>query len=597
MIFTRKIGKIFRGKATPGQLMMAALIGTTAGFVPGLLQAPGLVIFLFFAAVILNANLALMGICLLVSALLSILLLPLTFKIGQFLLDGPLEGFFATLVNAPVLAYFGFEYYVTVGGLVLGILFGILFGWATIRAVQGFRRKMGHLDQNSPKWKKFQKNPLIRIFTFVFIGGGHGKLTYEELLEKKGGPVRPLGIVLVVLLGVFGFVVSLFLSDSIVRYAFQSGLERANGATVDLENAELKLTEGRLTLSGLALADPNELSTDLFRAEKLEASISQKDLLRKRMHIENLQIIDAATGEKRQLPGVLTRSLPEPPPEEPGEGKSLDDYIQEAKKWRERLNQLAEWVEKVSGPEKEPEEEITPESEEERQRRILQDGYRRAVASHLIEKSPTLLISYASAEKMRMTQFPDETVDVIAENFSTHPRLVEEPPRIMIRSSEDSFLVDADLAGLSGRSAANSLEFVYLGLPVDQVADGLKFSGQTPIQGGTIDLRSRGTWQISNLNLPIEVTLRNTQLSIPEIGDTAIEELLLPIGIGGSLRSPRIGFTNEDFTDALAKAGKAELSRRLQSETDKLRGKIEEKAEEAVGDRARDLLDGVFRNR
>lgn len=596
MIFTRKIGKIFRGKATPGQLMMAAIIGTTAGFMPGLLQAPGLFVFLFFAAVILNANLALMGICVLVSAILSIGLLPLTFRIGQFLLDGPLEGLFATLVNTPVLAYFGFEYYATTGGLVMGVLLGIVFGWGVIRAVQGFRRKMGHLDQSSAKWKKFQKNPFIRIFTFVFIGGGHGKLTYEELLEKKGGPIRPLGIVLVALLAVFGFVLSLFLSDSIVRFAFQSGLERANGATVDLESAELKLTDGRLTLSGLALADPNALSTDLFRAEKLEASISQKDLLRKRIHIENLQLVGASTGEERQLPGILIRPLPDPLPEESGEGKSFDDYVREAKKWRERLNQLAEWVEKVSGPEKDPEE-VTPESEKERQRRILQDGYRRAVASHLIEKAPTLLISHASAEKMRMEQLPDETLDVIAENFSTHPRLVEEAPRITIRSSAESFLVDADLAGLTGRDRANGIEFVYRGLPVDQVASGLKFSGESPIQGGTIDLKTKGTWGISNLDLPVEVTLKKTQLSIPEMGDTAIEELLLPIGISGPLRNPRIGFSDKDFADALAQAGKEELSRRLQGETEKLRGKIEEKAEDAIGDRARDLLDGVLRNR
>src|SRR5690625_44488 len=321
MIFTRKIGKIFRGKVTPGQLMMAALIGTTAGFVPGLLQAPGLVIFLFFAAVILNANLALMGICLLVSALLSILLLPLTFKIGQFLLDGPLEGFFATLVNAPVLAYFGFEYYATTGGLVLGVLFGILFGWGTIRSVQAFRRKMAGLEKNSEKWKRVQSNPLVKIFTFVFIGGGHGKLTYEDLLSHKGSPIRPLGIVFAGLVCAVGGAIVLLTGDAIVGFALRNGLEKGNGATVDLENVELRLREGRLSLSGLAMADPKALDTDFFRAEALEADISQADLLRKRMHIETLRVAGATSGEKRERPGILYRPLPDlpPPAEEPGD--------------------------------------------------------------------------------------------------------------------------------------------------------------------------------------------------------------------------------------------------------------------------------------
>src|SRR5690625_1501830 len=101
MIFTRKLGKIFRGKATPLQLMMASLIGTTAGFIPGPLQAPGLYLFLFTAALIINANLALMAICAIVATLLSFLLLPLTFRIGEILLDGPLAGFFSKLINAP----------------------------------------------------------------------------------------------------------------------------------------------------------------------------------------------------------------------------------------------------------------------------------------------------------------------------------------------------------------------------------------------------------------------------------------------------------------------------------------------------------------
>src|SRR5690606_31874518 len=114
-----------------------------------------------------------------------------------------------------------------------------------------------------------------------------------------------------------------------------SGLERANGATVDLERAELELGNGKLVVSGLAMADPEELETDLFRATTLEADISQADLLRKRMHIERLTISGASTGEKRPLPGELTRPRPKlttPPIVEEGDRKTLDDYLREAEK-------------------------------------------------------------------------------------------------------------------------------------------------------------------------------------------------------------------------------------------------------------------------
>lgn len=604
MIFTRKLGKIFRGKATPAQLMMATVIGTTAGFMPGFLQAPGLLLLLFLAAVILNANLAVMGLCLLVSALLSILLLPVTFRIGQFLLDGPLEGLFSAIVNAPVLALMGFEYYVTTGGLVVGLVLGGFFGYGLIRAVQGFRRKMVELDKNSEGWKRFQQRRVVKLFILLFIGGGHGKATYEDLLAKKGGsPFRPLGLVAAGLMIVMGILVSLFAGDAIVAYAVQSGLERANGATVDLERAELRLREGRINLSGLAMADPNELSADLFRADLIEADISQADLLRKRMHFERLRVVDASSGEERARPGLLNRPLSKapPPPPEDGEAKTVEDYLRNAEKWRERLAQVADWLDRFSGPEELPGETdetdetdgtAEPEDEDARLRRLREDGYRNAVASHLVQGAPTLLVSVASVEKMRVTQMPDETLDISAENLSTHPGLVEGAPRVTIRSSAETLLFDATMAAFSKTSAANTLELVYLGLPVDDVVGDLKFSGEAPMQGGSMDLRSKGSWTASAVDLPLEVTLRNTTFSLPEVGATPIEELMLPIGVTGPLRNPRIHFTDAALADALAAAGKAELSRRIKGETDKVREKAEEKVGEEWRERTRGFLDG-----
>lgn len=604
MIITRKLGKIFRGKATPTHLMMAAVIGTTAGFMPGLVQAPGLLALLFLAAVILNANLAVIGICLLLAGLISIPLLPVSFGLGRLLLEGPLEGFFGWLINAPVLALFGFEYYATTGGLVLGSLAGALFGYGIVRAVGGFRRKMADLDTNSDSWKRFQERRLVKLFVLVFIGGGLGKTTYEELLAQKGGKLfRPLGLVCAALLIVAGFVVSLFAGDAIVGFAVQSGLERSNGATVDLERAELRLREGKLTLTGLAMADPEDLRTDLFRAETIEADISQADLLRKRMHIERLRVTDSSTGEPRRYPGVLHRPLPESPSAGPGtgEGKTLEDYLQEAEKWRQRLAQVADWLDRLSGP-GEPAEtaEAGPEEIEDeaaRERRLHEQGYRHAVASHLVRGAPTLLISLASVEKMRVARMPEETLEISAENLSTHPGLVEEPARVTVRSSGENLLFDARLAAFAKNPSVNTLELVYLGLPVDSVAGGLKFSGQAPIQGGTLDFRSKGTWTVSALDLPVEATLRNTRLALSGAGETSVEELMLPIGIAGPFRNPRIQFSDDDFAKALAAAGKAELSRRVRGETEKLREQAEEKAGEELHERTRGLLDGRFPGR
>jgi uncharacterized protein (TIGR03546 family) len=587
MIITRKFGKIFRGKATTPQLVMAALIGTMAGFMPGFTQAPGILVVLFLAAVILNANLALVGLCLLLGKILSFALLPVSFAVGRLLLEGPAESFFAAMVNAPVLALFGFEYYATTGGLVVGAFIGAGIAFGTVRAVRAFRWKMAQMEKGSEKWKKFSARPEIKVFTFIFIGGDRGKTSYEELLNRKGGgsPIRPAGIVFAALVMVSGFFFSLLASDEIVTFLVRTGLEEANGATVDLEKAELRLSEGRLTLTGLALADPRNLDTDLFRAGLIEADVSKADLLRKRIHIENLQATAASSGAKRERSGYLVRPHPDLPLP-PKTGRTFEDYVREAEKWKERLAQVADWMDRMSGGAEED-----AQTEEERERQIRAAGYRNAVASHLIQGAPTVLVSRMAVEQMRVAHFPDETLDIVGENFSTHPHLVEKAPQFTIRSSGQTFLVDASLASVSRSRGLNTMEFVYLNLPADKVAGGLRFQDKAPMQGGSIDVRGSGSWTRGEINLPLEVTLRESRLALARVGETHIDRLVLPIGVDGPLRNPRVHFTDSSVVDALTAAGKAELARRVQGETDKLRSQAEERVGEEVRERTRGLLD------
>ena len=64
-------------------------------------------------------------------------------------------------------------------------------------------------------------------------------------------------------------------------------------ATVDLERADVDLAAGRMTVTGLAVADPNALDTDLFRASTIEADVSATNLLRKRLKIDRIVMSDA----------------------------------------------------------------------------------------------------------------------------------------------------------------------------------------------------------------------------------------------------------------------------------------------------------------
>jgi hypothetical protein len=285
-------------------------------------------------------------------------------------------------------------------------------------------------------------------------------------------------VVLVVLSLVLAGISYQFFSGTIVTTALRSGLEKTVGATVDLDSAEIDLKAGRMTLNGIAAADPNALDTDIFRAEKIEADISGANLLRKRLQLDRVVVTGATSGEQRKIPGRRTVAAPKtsaPIPVPIPDTKSIGDYFENAKVWRERLAQAKKWMDKISGPPSDESADFGQETFEERLQRIAEaQGYASLNASHLIEGAPTFLISELQANKVTVSQLPGEVLSIVANNLSTQPSLATGSPKISITSSSDKVTFEADFGGISAGGGDNALSFHYRGLPVDQVMGSLK---------------------------------------------------------------------------------------------------------------------------
>ncbi len=611
MMIFRKLMKLLRGSAAPYQVFFACILGSLIGFMPGFSQAPGLIVGLTLVLILLNASFFLAALTGLAAGLVSLALLPVSFHLGRVLLDGPTQGLFQSMINAPVLALFGFEYYAATGAIPLAIVFGALVAMLVVKGLALFRARMAALEDGSERYKRFTSKKWVRVVTWILAGGGP-KAGYKALLESKAKfkPLRPLGVAAVVGVVVLGVIVQMFASGPIVTAAVQAGLERANGATVDLRRAELDLRRGSMVIEGLAMADPNALDTDIFRAERLEASVSVTDLLRKRLALDTVVAREASSGEPRRVRGARTRSAPRPSPAEDELGedeRTLEHYIEEAEQWRERLAQARGWLEYLMGPGEPPRTEEQRRTLRERlARRVEELGYAHVRAEHLVTDAPSFLVRHMQAAGVRVSQLEDETVDVQAWNVSTHAHLVDEPPRVRIESSRGTVLAGLSLDGVAagGGGRANRVELRLIGLPGDRVGRALRAGGTQPLSDGEVDVVSEGSFSREGIDLPLHVTLHDATLSVPGVAPYQASRLELPLGVRGRLDAPIITLDGQELADALLRAGADQLAgyveeaygrarERVDEEADRVRQRAEQEAERArdeTTERAREQI-------
>ncbi len=147
----------------------------------------------------------------------------------------------------------------------------------------------------------------------------------------------------------------------------------------------------------------------------------------------------------------------------------------------------------------------------------------------------------------------------------------------------------------------NRIAFNYRDLPADVIGQALtQVAGEPPIQGGTVSVSLDGalyTVGAPSLDLPLNVTLKNTTLTLPGAGSTHVDSFLLPIGLKGPIDNPGITITDKAVSDALVAAGKAEVARRLSGEADKAIDKAREKIDEEIGGKARDAIGNLLGGR
>ena len=237
MLITRKIGKLLHGQTSTFSVLAATTLGGAAGFVPADAAALPLLAVLGAAVLLLNTNLFLAGAAAGLTKLLSLPLLTVSFAVGRLLIDGPLQPLFRFAVNAPVLAWMGLDVYVVPGALLLGAASGLGLGVAVLIGLRRLRSALAGLEEGSDRYAKLTAKRSVRLTRWALLGK-RGKKSYAELVERHarwGNPVRPLGLVAVAGVAGLAALIVFLTADTLTTAVVRAGLEKANGATVDLD--------------------------------------------------------------------------------------------------------------------------------------------------------------------------------------------------------------------------------------------------------------------------------------------------------------------------------------------------------------------------
>lgn len=601
MFLIRKIGKTLRGQAKPYQILAASILGALIGFAPPLTAAPFYLIAVILLLAVINANLFVATVTAGLCKLLSLALMFLSFELGLILVDGPTQPLFKALINAPVTALMGFDYYITSGGALLAVIIGTAIGLAFIKIVNGFRKKMAAVEATSEKYADYVSKRSVRVLMWVLFGG-RAKKSYAELMEQKkiGNPIRIPGVVFAVVVVALLYVGQSFVAGPYLTRMLRTQLENFNGATVDLEGVKLDLANGQLTIGRLAMADPDDLSRDIFRATELTAKISTADLLSKKFTVDQLIVDDAVQGAKRETPGVLIAKKPEPPKPEEGE-KSVYDWFEKAKEWKGRIETYYDWYKKLKGPpDEEKEKKEKEETIEDRLRRFAERyGHGEVRAEHLVEGSPTALIRLIEVRTLRATWPENETLTLTATNISTHPALVPDKPRIVVTSSGNTFDLDLAIAPAAVADGKSELKLNFRNQSVEKTLGNPNLYDIVQLQGGTWQVAIDGFWEPEDMDLPVTFQVQNTDLMIPKLKKT-VKDQTLPVKftVGGSLDAPTADLDTKALTTTTLAIAKKELGNAavdaILGELGGDLGGIGDRIKDGLGTDPGGLIDGVL---
>ncbi len=594
--FVSKLLAVLRGNVAPPLIFLSTLLGIWAGMMPGW---SGLHTVMVVLILVINVHVGLFILALGVGKAISLAAAPVLYHAGIWT-HGHLAGVLAGLSSIPIIGITDFNRLAVAGGLVLGPIVGAVCGIVLAIFVWSFRRTMLKVSDKSEKFRKYYSKFWVRLLDRILIG----KRTKDvNSMFAKAKYIRKAGIVLAVLV-VGGFLAAAhFLSDSVIKEYTASALTKVNGAEADIDNLGISVTGGDVSASGVQLTDPKNPTQNQLAIETIQAKASIYDLLLGKVVVDKMEISQVRFNQARKTPGTVLPQPPEPPVDPNKyqfDAQKLEKYVKDAKKLKEQLEKLRDWLPKGKKEETgqaggTPAEGGQPALEPEKAPENYLDYLTARLAT---AATPRVWAKQLLADKTEIPSalFGNSRIDV--NNLSDAPQANKLPITMQIKS----YVTSAVLKAVADYSKGGTpvISGTFAGLDLSKLKDLSQDAGLS-FQSGQAEGSFQGTLTKENVDLTIDVSLKNLQaqgtgkgvlgLGLEQTSQVmqVLKELSTTIRVVGSPTAPRLVFDTKgltkEFQDALVKAGKEraiqEVNKQVQKQLD---GKLGEKLPAGVKD-------------
>ncbi|WP_018298422.1 TIGR03546 family protein [Fangia hongkongensis] len=582
----KRVLKIIFGQATGMQLFLGVLFGCILGFIPGFSYAPFLSVLFIFLVLILNVNIGFVVILFILAKILSFAIEPVSFYFGIWLLDGAFQPIFKSMINMPVLAYAGFDYYLVTGAFVLSVILGVIVGLVVAFMFKSTRNRLAHIQSDKALYQQAVNKWWVKLSTWVILGKSLHKVDWVALKNKRlKHPFRISGVVIVIVIIILAFLMQSMLQSKMVSNILKNELTKVNGSTVDFNHLTISATKGQLSLENLGFSNPDKLDYDQFYAKKLLARVDISALLSKRLVLSNVEVDTVLSNHKRMHPGKLyikesaqkAKEKPAPTEDQTKEKEvtkqdetrtfEIEKYLKNAKEYRSYLDYANRALQLIGGGESV----AKPEDQSANAKTQAQVyGYANVRANYLITKVPTLTIRTLNVKNIQLSD--NRHLHLYAENIATEPQLLNVATKVQLTSEANWF--EGELIRYPDTQMDNKISFSINKMPVASLLESVNFGSNFSLMAKEADVNAKGSWKVKNgqisIDLPTDIILYKTQVKVNKT-PVNINNLPLKVRFLGELSNPSLTLEAGQMNKILKEAGTSAAKDAIQS---KLKDKL-----------------------